>query len=385
MGGLVSRYLLLVLLLAIGILAAGAHAQVIELVADIEPGSSGSYPYFLAPFMGELYFTTGGYDNLVRYDGTSVHTVFNGCYPYLVQPYGNDLYFRGYFDGQSGYYQYDGTDVSLVTTLRPLTWLYPFDSARYFVADDGISGEELWRLDTSGVSQIADMNPGPADGMYPGRNMCVFNGELYFAGDNGSTGSELCKYDGAQVSLVADICPGSGGSGPTNMRVYDGYLYFAAQDRNDWHGSELWRTDGSSVEMVADIRPGSGDSAPRDLRVYKDELYFSAAYQSGNRELLKYDGVNVSVVAEINPSGHSSPDDLYVWGDSLYFSADDGTHGREMYEYDGTGPPRMLADVNPGVPGVGNFVHSWTMAYDNGLYFSRDYSPTRRWRRRSVG
>ena len=60
--------------------------------------------------------------------------------------------------------------------------------------------------------------------------------------------------------------------------VFDGMIYFAAND--DVHGTELWRTDGTpqGTEMVVDLRPGGSTSSsnPADFVVAGDRLFFGA-------------------------------------------------------------------------------------------------------------
>ena len=91
----------------------------------------------------------------------------------------------------------------------------------------------------------------------------MFNGSLYFAANDGTHGTELWKTDGTSsgTALVSDIWPGSSGSGVGLLtNVNNNVLYFQANDGT--HGTELWKTDGTSsgTVMVKDINPGSGSS-----------------------------------------------------------------------------------------------------------------------------
>jgi ELWxxDGT repeat protein len=90
---------------------------------------------------------------------------------------------------------------------------------------------------------VADINPSgdssPAD-------LTVFNNELYFQADDGSSGQELWKYDGTGVSMLLDISPGSADGVPDDgMVIVGNALYFAGDD--GFNGEDLWSTDGTGL------------------------------------------------------------------------------------------------------------------------------------------
>jgi ELWxxDGT repeat protein len=53
---------------------------------------------------------------------------------------------------------------------------------------------------------------------------------LYFSAEDGVHGRELWSYDGSQARLVLDLNPGPYGSGVSELTVYNGSLYFSADD-----------------------------------------------------------------------------------------------------------------------------------------------------------
>ena len=130
-----------------------------------------------------------------------------------------------------------------------------------------------------------------------------------------------------------------------------------------------------TAELVADIDAGDDGSYPDNLFEFEGKLYFSAYYYDplgGNdgRELFAYDGVNITLVADINPYGDSSPNDFAVFEDKLYFSAvgldeSDNPIGRELYCYDGNSVV-LVADIYPGE--TDSDPKSFTV-YDGELYF----------------
>ncbi len=82
------------------------------------------------------------------------------------------------------------------------------------------------------------------------------------------------KYDGTTATLAADIRQGSAGSTPLWLTVYNGALYFTADD--GVHNRELWRYDGTTATLAADIGAGSNGSNPGWPTVYHGLLYFGA-------------------------------------------------------------------------------------------------------------
>ena len=104
-------------------------------------------------------------------------------------------------------------------------------------------------------------------------------------------GTELWRYDGVNApSIVKDLYRGSihgleyqHDGAP---RVYDGALYFAG---NDGTGEELWKYDGTNFSRVTDIHPDSNGHADiRDLTVFNGVLYFHADNGQDGRELWAY-------------------------------------------------------------------------------------------------
>nr|WP_255651310.1 ELWxxDGT repeat protein [Corallococcus sp. AS-1-12] len=124
------------------------------------------------------------------------------------------------------------------------------------------AGVELWRSDGTpeGTGRLADIFPGQ-EGSYP-RGLTVFEGLLYFSADDGVHGRELWRSDGttAGTRLARDIRPGAEGSSPYGLTVASRKLYFAADDGT--HGFEPWKVFQGRARLVEDIIPGPMGSAP---------------------------------------------------------------------------------------------------------------------------
>ena len=166
-------------------------------------------------------------DELWMSDGTSIGTVMvkdiylgssNGVSNTPFIAVGNTLYFQA-DDGTSGYelWKSDGTNTGTVMvkdiysgsnnqTMRPISseGYYPQNAVGntlYFIANDGIHGEELWKTDgtTSGTVMVKDINSG-SDGTLLSRFIVVGN-ILYFVADDG-TEVELWITDGTTSGTV---------------------------------------------------------------------------------------------------------------------------------------------------------------------------------------
>jgi ELWxxDGT repeat protein/VCBS repeat-containing protein len=220
-------------------------------------------------------------------------------------------------------------------------------STLFFRANDGSSGDELWKTDgtDAGTVRVKDINPGTG-GSYP-LYFSVMGGSLYFTAGDGTHGTELWKSDGTDAGtvMVKDLSPGVAGGAGSATGVYHNALYF---EGNDGTGSALWKTDGTDAGTVK----VSTAFAPSEFIVFADKLFFTAISLGSDRELWSTDGTTAgtAVVKDVNPGSNGSyPQEKTIVGNQLYFTADDGTHGRELWKTDGTGAGTALVrDINPG-------------------------------------
>lgn len=282
----------------------------VNLIKDINPGPQGSSPNDFAVYKDRLYFQAipdyrqkGGAkigSELYKYNGSKVSLVKD------INP------------GKKDEYSAYGSFPSNLTTYK---------GKLYFNASDGNKGEELWSYDGTTVRLVRDINPGE-EGSKPS-NLTVYEGKLFFEADKGETGSELWSYDGSSVTLVKDIVAGKKDSSPSELTVYDGKLYFTVSPPpspmvEDFEGrGELWSYDGSDVNLVEDINP-EGASDPFDLTVYQGELYFTAEDGEHGREVWTYNGSSARLVKDISPGeGDGNPlgPHFSIYGESLYFTA----------------------------------------------------------------
>ena len=349
-------------------------------IADLNPGSVGSFPSNFTTFSGQLFFsayTLSTGRELWKFDGTNVALVAD------INPTADDL--GGVFEGNDsnprGFRSLDGAlyfsafepfygnelrrfqsnqvvrltdinpDIGTITNLPNSAWpaeLTAFNGSLYFSATSSTnpSNYELWRYDTNGAVQAANLHEdvGLDYSSYP-TGLRVFGGALYFSADNGTNGWELWRHDGTNTTMF-DLNPGGieSSSYPKFFTAFNEYLYFQAYTLEG--GFELWKTDGTNAQIVADLVAGAGSSYPEYLTAFNGALYFRGTDPVIGSELLKLSGDQITVAADINTSADSYPKNLTIFGNSMVFAATDGTHGWEIWKFDGANAT-MLADINP--------------------------------------
>ena len=218
-------------------------------------------------------------------------------------------------------------------------------SSLLFTANDGTHGYELWRSDgtAAGTSMVADVRPGSGSsvthtfgGDAPAGMFLASSSALFFVANDGVHGNELWRSDGTSSGtwLVADLAPGSAGASLVLRGSLGGLALFSFDD--GVHGDELWVSDGTvlGTRILADVNPGSRCSRPDSLVTAGGAVYFAASDDLHGRELWRTDGTAEGTlrVADISPGAPSSSPTLVGATDGLvYFTADDGVHGWELW------------------------------------------------------
>ena len=156
-----------------------------------------------------------------------------------------------------------------------------------FVADDGVSGVELWKSNgtAAGTVMVEEIVPG-ADGISLEESV-AFGGVALLALNDNVVGTELWRSDGtaAGTSLLLDIDPGPDEGYPSDFFTFGSTLLFQASTSAT--GGELWRTDGTAAGtfLVRDIRPGTSGSGVFALGVGGGFALLSVARASSTRAL----------------------------------------------------------------------------------------------------
>ncbi len=328
-----------------------------QLVADITPGSGGSYPRGLTWFGGKLFFDAGplGQPSLLyTSDGTAAGTHALapdklGSSAFAMLPMGDSLYFTAKPIGSNTLelWKTDGTSEGTVL-VRDISAenLINVNGTLYFVGKDpsNDTGSELWKSDgtTAGTVQLKDINPsftspGVPASSFPSAFTNV-DGTLFFSADDGVHGPELWKSDGTAdgTVLVKDIRPSAldGTASLTDLTAVGNQLFFTIDD--GVHGRELWKSDGTGAgtTLVKDLMPGSATSSISNLINVNGRLFFTGT-----------DGVHYGLwMSDGYPQGtvfvSDIPIDIIRGGGAanftvalnrLFFTMDDSVHGMENW------------------------------------------------------
>lgn len=228
----------------------------------------------------------------------------------------------------------------------------------YFVADDGLSGQELYSYNGTDVDLVADINPG-SNGSVP-LEFIEYDNKLYFAAQTPGFQRHLFSFDGSNVIPKATY-----GSGPNGLTVFNGNLYYGVQGTapNPNGGVGLHRFDGNSAQYLGNIGHGANYILTY-TQVFKNNLYLSAFASGAGMELVRYDGNSLSLARDISPgSGNGAPKSFEIFNGDLYFGATTGgTTGSVLLKYDGTTFFTVSGFATSGGP-------SDLIVYNGDLYF----------------
>jgi len=327
-----------------------------HLAVDVLPGPESGvhgldHSYVLPLFVrlpGRLFFVGRDGDgdrSLWATDGTLAGTypirTMHNFLPYGLGTYRGRVYFSavdqiGPSEETNGLWASDGTpegtelvaEIGTGWSSRPPTGLQVAGERLYFLASDGIHGQEVWVSDgtTAGTTMLADLNPG-AEGAasFHAAFQPVAGGALFFV-DDGTHGGEPWFTDGTAAGTVAlgDLAPGPLPSWSNffpysidRLATIGGKALFRAWSPDS--GVELWLTDGTP-----------GGTAQIEI--------------NDQTSALVPDPFPLNVIPGPRPIG--------AFGDGVLLRADDGTTGPEPWISDGTpAGSRRLADLYPGVYG----------------------------------
>lgn len=231
------------------------------------------------------------------------------------------------------------------------------------VANDSLTGPELWYINSSGVATLAkDVFPGVSGSSV--QSIVRVKSNWFFAANDGVNGLELWKTDGTTngTNLVKDIRLGTTGSSISQAIAVGDRLFFTAN--NGIHGTELWVSDGSNAgtSLVADITPGASSTALNNFTSVGNVLYFTASTSATGQELWRSDGTadGTYLVKDIYPGTNSSS--IYSMANvqgMLFFGANNGQVGNELWKSDGTEQGTVLVkDISAGATSANvNTIH----------------------------
>ncbi|WP_211340238.1 ELWxxDGT repeat protein [Solirubrobacter pauli] len=183
-----------------------------ELLADLEPGKTGSVPRGM---------TRAG-DRVVFVAGTSA---------FGTRWYSTDL---------------SGGGLQPLPIGGAVSWPYAWETGRYtyitaWSSDPDRQGMTLYRTDGTPAGTVALRFFPFDDNEHAPLDFTAFGDTVWFSAWDPEHGRELWKTDGtpAGTRMAADILPGPDSSDPADLLPADDFLYFSAFNLE--HGAEPWR------------------------------------------------------------------------------------------------------------------------------------------------
>jgi ELWxxDGT repeat protein len=228
------------------------------------------------------------------------------------------------------------------------------DSYALCAADDGLSGNRLWRSDgtESGTYLLKELFDDSGAQIYLDQGASTGSGLFYFIAQEGccTYDYQLWKTNGTTAGTeMVTILPGEM---PYSLVTIDEMLYFIIGGDGLDTFEKLWKSDGTAAGTGPFFEPPRGNFG-NSLTAYDGRLYFRHFSEDEGSELWTSDGstANTELLVDIYPGVESSePHYLTAAGDFLYFVANDGVHGRELWKTDGSEAGTILVqDFNPGI------------------------------------
>jgi ELWxxDGT repeat protein len=223
--------------------------------------------------------------------------------------------------------------------------------ACYVRADDGVHGEELWRLAAGEGPMLLEPNE---SGHGSPASACPVGARLFFSAIDAAAGRELWVTDGTRpgTRLVADLRAGPWASSPRALTALGDRVFFFA-DALGGAELELWQSDGSAAGTSL-LFDGSGSpsfAAERMVGLGRSVCFLAGT--AAEWRLWRSDGTPQGTFElAVLGSKERSPE-LVAWNDRVWFERDDGVHGRELWSSDGSNPPALVVDLRPGPASAG--------------------------------
>lgn len=312
------------------------------LLKDINPGSTGSSPTYIATIGNKIYFTanspTEGTELWVT-DGTTAGTnIVKDIYPGTVSTnilnataVGNNLVFRASHPSYgSELWITDGTTAGTgllkdtnpgVKSSGPTAAIAMDNTHFFFGAYNPVTQfPTLFFSDMTTNGTIGINHSMIESGDSRTASFSLFNGLVYFDAMDDATGNPLWATDGttAGTSKIKDLNPNITCSDFTAINTLNGSMFFAAT--TDTNGKELIISDGttSGTQVLKDIEPGTGNAIygyTPIITTSANKFFFAAATTAAGSELWITDltSAGTTLVKDLLAgSGSSSPSNLIL-------------------------------------------------------------------------
>ena len=303
--------------------------------------------------------TPGSY--VVREDGrqmwlqTTVSTPYlaadvlpgsSSSFPGNLSTYNGTLYFTAVADsqGDGGLFRFDGLTASEVTgpsghldvTLR-----------LHHLRRGGVLQRREASCGASTQGTVSEVTPTPGGHFSGVSDLAVFNGGLYFAADGGDGDkNQLWTFDGSSATRLTALDVSGDGADPFNLAVADGSLFFAAYLNSQQLVAGAFRYDGQTVaEITAPDLSHLGQAA--DFTAFNGAVFFSTG-----PALWQYSSGSTAVEVTTPGGGHfSAASNLTALNGKLYFAAVGNSSGSQLWQLDGSSAS-PVTNINPAGSGA---------------------------------
>ncbi len=343
-----------------------------RLLADLEPGATGSNPSDFTRAGGLVYFlatTTADGKEVHVTDGTAEGTrLLVDFYPGPASSIGN------LGDWAEDYTSPFGEDRFIFLASSP-----QFDYEPY-ITDGTTEGTRLLR----NINVLPDGFPANFEEGSFATKYTLFNGELYFNARAFQFDTELFATNGTTggTRLVYSRSGDRNSASPTDLIVYRDSLYFYAGGEGG-EPAGLYRTDGTTggTDLVYAFQPGEryspqSNQPERKTNIVGGKLVFPVEDPETGRDLWQYDGATgqVSILRDQDEGGtfgsYTPQAFASIGTDLLLYKDQNATSGIELFRTDGTTDgTRIAADLNPGSSGS-IVLPSFLVAHQGKLYYN---------------
>jgi ELWxxDGT repeat protein len=334
-------------------------------IININPGSNGSGPNYLANINGILYLQATsdatGYE-MVRVNGTTftIYDIASGTGSSAPRQFtsidGTNVLYTANNGTGTELFKWNGSTNAQVIDLitgsdgsSPTNFVYNGSNAVFFQASDG-TGAEVWKTDgvdgtATHTFRLKDINTGGSGNPF---SLTMVGSTLFFVAYDGIE-YELYKSDGnLNNATKIDVNPGANGSAPYNLIARTSTeLVFVAY--HDTYGTELFKYNTTTSTLTPyDIYAGTAESYPESLTLVGTQIFFTALHPTWGQELYRFNGTSIFNVADIVPGATGSdPYELAAIGSTLYFTAYTAATGYELYTTTGSGAT-LVKEIAPG-------------------------------------
>ncbi|HYK47562.1 MAG TPA: ELWxxDGT repeat protein, partial [Parafilimonas sp.] len=296
------------------------------------------------------------------------------------------------------------------------------NNVAYFVANDGIHGDEFWRSDgtAAGTFMVKDIAPGGnssrifditaanekiyftnydytafgygawvSDGTESGTQLLIncqeptkyfaMANKVYFLTDDeyGDQWSVIWETDGTTAGTKRLITLENFGAWISEPTVVNGLFFFTMYtyyNANGTDGWDVWRSDGTETGTYSIASFPYYDDIPAQFTNYNNKLYFSANDGTG-RKLWVSDGTDAGTTPA--PGNHDviiNADKLEttfpILNNVLYMPGEKASHGNGLYRYDAFNPSGLIKIKDFAPVGDTAFIVPLEMqVVNNTLYF----------------